>query len=632
MVTDTANGVLAKPAEFLEDVLTTVREGEPDHDSVGELRELIENLENLYKKAVKEQHIGFFFTQLPNFEELKTALNYFLATNPNSKVNVGGYIKQGDLKKASMFLEKYMLRASQEPSKISQAMLQSVFYLGKVREFMTSNGYDEFVKQLEKPRPRQHGTKKTKGGIIVPAGIDAPEEGPNPNLEEAVQAAENYMRGVLFLAGGEGFEGLDDDITGIVGVRKKDDVEYTINSLIAEEKHMDALSTAVRYMKSAEFAYGDLPQKAGIYAKFAELMGYEEKINAAIDKAKEMSCALKEETEKANGKEAKTKVDEALEGKKKIEAEFGRKIVEFKRMIDGYENEGNYKAKLRDIVDRVRKNFGYAQYSKALAASEAEVNGLLKSRGYVKRAEKVIDLVRRTWAYFNGTLNQEDIDMGIINYDYLAVLSQRDHYRQVLRERVKNARLARTGATEEDEGLKAEAKKLIDALVHLSKRTPDVYVNAKVFQMADQVLANAPDIERQREMAYLAAEHTMPLFGKVFSAAWNNLKSGYFDNGNSAKEWNDSIDAAIMVNKKEILEYQLPEAGSNASPFAAYKTMFPYAEGFFPLESFRNGEKQSLDLAACLRVDTAEIERKRKAGEPQKTGLLDYFYSLFKKE
>ena len=611
MATDTKGGVLARPAEFLEDLVRTARKGEAGHEYVAQLSELLGNLEALYKKAHKEENIGLFFREFPNFGELRASLNYLLATNPNSKVNVGGYIKKGDLGKASMFLEKYMLMASNEPSELSELFQQSTLYLQQVREFMTEKGYEKLKGRLEKAEGKE--------------------------LDNAIIIAERYMRGVLALTGGEGFEGLENDLDAIVNARMTGDIEQEVTSLVKEREYIEALKTAAKYMKAAEFAYGDLPGKEEIHAKLGEIIGYEEKINSAIENARQNNAVLGERARKAmqNGsnrnrfarraEEAKENANNALEEFEAVKAEFGRKIIEFKHMIDKYENDANYRAKLSLLVEKVKSKFGYAEYSRCLKASEEEVSEFLEARGFGKRAEKTIDTVKKTWAYFTGTLNPEELGMGIINYGYLAALENREEYKGIIKERIRNMRLAAAGVEPENHELRQKAKRVIELAVHPDKQAPHMYLDIRTMQKIYQLLEMAPDVKRQREMAYAAAEPSLDLFERIAGKAYAECHRHYItDDAARQRKMEEALPAAFFENIGFLSDGKNP--GGN--PKRSYEMFFPYAAAFFPIE--RTGFEKAPDFAELLRVDAESIAMRRLASEPQKHGLVAWFYSLFK--
>jgi len=592
-------GVLIKPVEFLEDLLNTVRTGTPDHETVGLMSAHLENIERFYNEAVHTDHIGLFFNELPNFDELKIGLNYFLATNPNSKVNVKGYIKAGDLASASMFLEKYMIRASQEPREedpqniIGNKLLQSSQFLATVRDFMTGDGYEVFEKEL------------------------------NSDVDLALLTSQKYLCGVLNLTGGKGFEGLGEDITNLAAVRNHEGVEATIAGLINDDKVIEAFKRTVDYIQLAEFAYGTSEDVAQLYAESLNLCDYETRLNEAIANAESRNETLEKREEKADKKgrngnrfskrarEAKEKSDEALDDIKAIKAEFAEKIMDLKHNIDSYSNEGHYAGKLKKLVDKTKKKFGYADYSKTLATSEDEITQLLKNRGYEKRAEGVIDQVKKTWTYFTGTLNTAEIDADMINFGYLTAIENKAEYRKILAERVLNMRLANAGVQPEDVELRDKAKRVLDLVVHPTKKEPSMYTTEIVLAKADKLLQDAPDIPRQREMAYASAQQNIGDYERVVSEVEKALKASWVNDKTRNEERTPALQRALV----SVMGYQENQNAPGTCALDSYNHFFPYAAAFFPAEKI--GIDEAPDFAELLRVDGEGLAKKIKEQSPR---------------
>jgi hypothetical protein len=149
------------------------------------------------------------------------------------------------------------------------------------------------------------------------------------------------------------------------------------------------------YLGALEYVYGCAENSAGF-----------EKLK---EEAEFLEIELQEVLEK--GKQGKLTQDEAIA--------FAKKLIGLKHRMDSYEPQA-YKGKTKGIIRDIRAELDSDERKKALADLDAKVTRHLEKKGIGKRAEKVFELLAKTWPYMSRTLDPEQIDAESINFAYLA--------------------------------------------------------------------------------------------------------------------------------------------------------------------------------------------------------------------
>ena len=594
---------MLRPVEELERILKLheVPVSEADAKSTGKA---LAGMIQVYKEAVEQDGIDMFLNESPitristenwaenkgMFTDLACWMNYHFSTNPKSKVNVRAYLKEERLQEAAHFLDSCIQTARNLDTPDNEILQNARPVFQQLCAVRLGEDYENWKAMLD------------------------------TNLDDALVNAEQYVNGVFQIMGGT--EKTRKAANAIFTVRKKDAIEEDINAKLGAADFDGALEMLANYRDAALEVYDGLGgNRDSLRAAGKEMW---EEVKEAIKVFGECTAALStiEVDEKHPGKAE----EEAREPREKLQ-EAANTIVSniqgyktvVDELIDENKDEKAYKSLVKDVVDR--------SFKEGLVALEHQVMEMIHKSDAEERANKCVDAVRKTWPYMTRTYNPEKVEKGTSNYGFIKILNNKDECAEILKNRAEYLLSAESGEASEGEDVEVaeKAQEILDLAVPKSRRIKGMDAsNPEYLMVVEEMIRNAKDSQYTRQFAYMEAEKSMKLFGKVAGDVRSALKSSLIKDDESREEARDRALRTALVER-----FGFFKDGDNpaAKPFESYEMLFPYAAVFHPAEKI--GANGMPDIKTDIGADMDALKKGKSEDyslrHPKRAWILSVF-------